>query len=483
MKKLTIGILFLFILAMAVPVHAVDKSKDTGKMAVNKTIVVGKTAVDETIVIGKIGKREIKLAELRSSLKDISARLKNGISESDMKEFISGFMHKTFVEEDVMKNKKDEKFKNTESGEMTRGTILVEELVKTMSDKIIVTDDELEKAITQKEYERFKGAQQKMIVRKMEIEKKLKGQFDKIKTDYFKTHELETVEVSFAILKKKLDTLTAEDKKTVFYKIKNDDLTLNLQDLIDFLEFYRFPGDLSTMPREAHDELTFNALHRKLMVKTAIDRKIGETEDFKKKFNEAILTRTMEEYYKTLESEIKEDSIKEEDAKAFYEEQKKLGMFDREEEVKASHILIKTKEVALEIQKRLKKGEKFEDLAAEVSMCPSGKRGGDLGYFSRGKMVKPFSDAAFDLEENEVSDLVKTQFGYHLIKLTGKKDAEPVPYAQLEKMIKQKLLREKRDIHIKERIQKNAKDLKMQIFWDKIPENWYKDIISPAPVK
>lgn len=92
-------------------------------------------------------------------------------------------------------------------------------------------------------------------------------------------------------------------------------------------------------------------------------------------------------------------------------------------EVRASHILVKTEDAALELLNKINANEvSFEDAAMENSLCPSGQVGGDLGFFGRGMMVKPFEDAAFGLEVGELSQPVQTQFGWHLIKLTGKKD-------------------------------------------------------------
>lgn len=89
------------------------------------------------------------------------------------------------------------------------------------------------------------------------------------------------------------------------------------------------------------------------------------------------------------------------------------------EEVRASHILVKSLEQANKIKEMIEKGEKDFDLAAaEYSLCPSGARGGDLGFFGKGAMVKPFEEAAFSLEKGKVSDPVQTQFGYHLILVT-----------------------------------------------------------------
>jgi len=84
--------------------------------------------------------------------------------------------------------------------------------------------------------------------------------------------------------------------------------------------------------------------------------------------------------------------------------------------VNCAHILVKTEKEANVVLERLNKGEKFTNIAKEVSLCPSGKRGGDLGTFSRGKMVKEFEKAAFALQKGQISPIVKTRFGYHIIK-------------------------------------------------------------------
>ena len=88
-------------------------------------------------------------------------------------------------------------------------------------------------------------------------------------------------------------------------------------------------------------------------------------------------------------------------------------------EVRARHILVKTEDEAKKLLEEIKAGKSFGDAAKEVSLCPSGRDGGDLGFFGKGMMVKPFEDAAFALKEGEVSEPVETQFGWHLIKLTG----------------------------------------------------------------
>jgi len=83
--------------------------------------------------------------------------------------------------------------------------------------------------------------------------------------------------------------------------------------------------------------------------------------------------------------------------------------------VHCAHILVKTETEAKNVKARLDKGEKFGAVAQQVSLCPSGKKGGDLGKFGRGQMVKEFEIVAFKLEKGETSAPVKTQFGYHII--------------------------------------------------------------------
>lgn len=84
--------------------------------------------------------------------------------------------------------------------------------------------------------------------------------------------------------------------------------------------------------------------------------------------------------------------------------------------LKAKHILVQHEYEAKDLLKKLTEGHTFEDLARDFSMCPSGKRGGDLGEFPRGRMVPAFEKALLKLQTNEISGIVKTQFGYHLIK-------------------------------------------------------------------
>jgi peptidyl-prolyl cis-trans isomerase C len=90
-------------------------------------------------------------------------------------------------------------------------------------------------------------------------------------------------------------------------------------------------------------------------------------------------------------------------------------------EWRASHILVKDRALAQDLLKRIKQGANFESMACEHSTCPSKSSGGDLGWFGPGKMVPAFESACKGIGIGSISDVVQTQFGYHLIKLTGRR--------------------------------------------------------------
>ncbi len=145
-----------------------------------------------------------------------------------------------------------------------------------------------------------------------------------------------------------------------------------------------------------------------------------------------------------LEKAIAQVSVSDAEVKDYYENNKEKFMGD--ESVNASHILVDTEEKANDILAKLASGEvSFEDAAKEFSSCPSSQNGGSLGDFGRGQMVPEFDSAVFAMEVGEISKApVKTQFGYHLIKLNAKNSPAPAPFAEIEGELKSALLGEKR---------------------------------------
>ena len=115
---------------------------------------------------------------------------------------------------------------------------------------------------------------------------------------------------------------------------------------------------------------------------------------------------------------LEQVKVSDQETKDYYEEHK--DQFRKIYQYRASHILVEDEEKAKEAKSRLN-DEKFEDVAKEISTCPSSQNGGDLGSFSTGQMVPEFDQALEKMEVGTISDPVKTQFGYHIIKLVDKK--------------------------------------------------------------
>jgi len=165
-------------------------------------------------------------------------------------------------------------------------------------------------------------------------------------------------------------------------------------------------------------------------------------------------------------------AITDEETNAYYTGNPQL--FNQPEKVKASHILIKVEPTAddakkaeaskkiEEIQQKLKEGGDFAELAKEYSEGPSSAKGGDLGYFQRGQMVKPFEDTAFSMKANEVSGRVETRFGYHLIKVYDKKPEQTLAYADVKDKIAQRLKQEKVEKDATQYVENLKKDAKVE---------------------
>lgn len=171
---------------------------------------------------------------------------------------------------------------------------------------------------------------------------------------------------------------------------------------------------------------------------------------------------------------IEKTSVPEKEIRSFYDSHPEY--FKTEAQVRASHILIKVDSQADEarkteamqkvqiLQKKIQNGEDFAALAKQNSECPSSAEGGDLGFFTRGKMVKPFEDAAFAMEPGEVSDVIETQFGFHLIRVVEKKAGTIQSYdltkERITQYLKQDIVRKK----VAQTIEKLREKAIIQIF-------------------
>ncbi len=169
------------------------------------------------------------------------------------------------------------------------------------------------------------------------------------------------------------------------------------------------------------------------------EEKLDETAEFDKFITSArreILAQlAMKKVFSAVE-------VTEEECKAFYEQNPQF--FQQGESVSAKHILVKEEDECLKVLAAINAGEQtFEDAAKSCSTCPSKERGGDLGAFGRGQMVLEFEEAAFAAEVGTVVGPVKTQFGYHLIKVENKIEASTVPYEQMAEQIRMSLQQQK----------------------------------------
>jgi len=154
-----------------------------------------------------------------------------------------------------------------------------------------------------------------------------------------------------------------------------------------------------------------------------------------------------------LQSQVVETvEVTDQEVKDYYDNN--IEQFTSEEKVAASHILVEEEETAKEVLNKLNNGTDFAELAKEYSIDGSAAQGGKLGSFGKGRMVKPFEDAAFALNVGEVSDIVKSDFGFHIIKVTDKTEAGTTSYEDVKESIKNNLLNQKKAQVMEEYIEK-----------------------------
>jgi len=212
------------------------------------------------------------------------------------------------------------------------------------------------------------------------------------------------------------------------------------------------------LPPQIKQQVINQAIERELLKEKAIKSGIERTKEFKKALEKLKGDLALEIWMRKQFESIK---VSDKEAKEFY--QKNIDKFKTPAQVHARHILVKSEEEAKKIIEELKKTpkeklkQKFIELAKTKSVGPSGKRGGDLGYFRKGQMVKPFSEAAFSLKVGEFTKKpVKTQFGYHIIYVEDKRAAKTIPFEQVKDKIKEQLKFQK----FKEKIAKESEKLK-----------------------
>jgi len=204
-------------------------------------------------------------------------------------------------------------------------------------------------------------------------------------------------------------------------EIHESDVTLAEQEL--------GPSLAQMDPATKHQNVVSFLIDLKLAAKVAEDKKLQDTEDFKKRQAFAHNRLLMDAL---LAKEGKEATTDEAMKKVYDDAAKQIA---GEQEVHARHILVESEDDAKQVIEELKKGADFAELAKKKSKDPGASDGGDLGFFTKEQMVPEFSAAAFALEPGKISDPVKSQFGWHVIKVEEKRNRKPPEFAQVKPQI------------------------------------------------
>jgi peptidyl-prolyl cis-trans isomerase C len=210
-------------------------------------------------------------------------------------------------------------------------------------------------------------------------------------------------------------------------EIRESDLAMAEEDL---------GGNLPQMsPEQKRDYLITFVADMMLVAKAAEAKKVGDTPEFKRKTE---YTRTKLLMEALLATEAKA-AVNEAAMRKTYDEA--IGQIKKETEVRARHILVESEDDAKAVLAELKKGADFAELAKSKSKDPGSADGGDLGYFTKDQMVPEFSEVAFKLDKGALSDPVKSQFGWHIIKVEDKRDREPPAFEKVKEQLENFLVR------------------------------------------
>jgi len=228
-------------------------------------------------------------------------------------------------------------------------------------------------------------------------------------------------------------TIAPADDKVVAivngHEIKISEVQMATDDII---------GQLPDLPPKLRYPFVVEFLiERHLLAQLAVKDGIAETEEYKRRLALYQAKALRDAYFfQKIRPQVTEEQIK----AAYDQESAKVAQTER---VRARHILVATEQEARDIEAKLAAGEKFEDLAKKYSLDGSKDYGGDLGYFTAPEMVAEFSKAAFALKTGELSQPVKTDFGWHIIKVEDRKMGAAQPYDQVKGAIRNVLLRKK----------------------------------------
>ena len=256
-------------------------------------------------------------------------------------------------------------------------------------------------------------------------------------------------------------------------RITQADLDRELKSLPDYAQ-QLFEGE------GGKEKLLDEIVKKEILYQEALKKGIDKDPEFTKKLEEfKKLTLVSELLEKEIMSKAK---VSDQDVKDYYEKHKED--FTTTSQIKASHILVKTEDEARKVRERLKKGEKFEAIAKKESIDKaSAKNGGELGYFSKGQMVPEFEKAAAGMKQGEISEPVKTSFGYHIIKVTDKKAGPVIEFDRIKEIILQRLSGERQKEAFDKYLAELKKTYTVEINKDALPKEKPAPAEKPADTK
>jgi peptidyl-prolyl cis-trans isomerase C len=224
----------------------------------------------------------------------------------------------------------------------------------------------------------------------------------------------------------------AQDANPVLAKVNGSEIR---QSDVAIAEEELGPSLAQMDPATKKDNVLAFLIDMKIVAKAAEDKKIADRDDFKTKLAFA-RNRLLMDNLLAVEGKA---AITDENMKKVYEDAAK--QITGEAEVHARHILVETEDEAKKVEEELKKGADFAELAKKTSKDPGAADGGDLGFFTKDQMVPEFSAVAFALEPGKISDPVKSQFGWHVIKVEEKRNRKAPDFEQVKPQIEQYVVR------------------------------------------
>ncbi|MCF6461592.1 peptidylprolyl isomerase [Clostridium sp. Cult3] len=211
---------------------------------------------------------------------------------------------------------------------------------------------------------------------------------------------------------------------------------------------------------EGINQIANELVNQELLYLEALKNGLDEEDNFKEEL-EKVKVGVLKQY--AINKLFTGITVSDEEISKFYDENKQY--FQKPEAARASHILVDDEQKANEVLAEIDGGLSFEEAASKYSNCPSKANGGDLGEFTRGKMVPEFEEVAFSMEEGKISQPVKSQFGYHLIKLNYRKESSISPLEEVKDQINQQLILMKQQERYLDKTEELKKDFKVETYF------------------